>query len=136
MECTMDNLLQLVYVICMIYFGSFSERANRVRRQIVSDLNGTAVCPEGMDLNAASQICPKPKSKCITNGSCSQNVNCAHGFWYPRMGRRRRRSFFPWGNCWNQHITRRVTVCCEYICDNPGKSNNGTAEIFERARVL
>ena len=34
--------------------------------------------------------------------------------------------------CREHHLTRRVTRCCEYICENVGNPNNGTAEIFER----
>ena len=126
----------------MTCVGSFAEGASRVRRQTAGNgLNGTALCPGGLDLNAAYQICPEPKSKCKTNLSCLKTVKCNN--------KRGRRSLWGWGvfsdrrfrpyrrsrrsGCWNEHTIRLVTVCCEYICDNNGgSSNNGTAEILER----
>jgi len=109
------------------------EKGNRKRRQSGSSLNGAALCPGGMDLNTAYQICSEPKSKCKTRLSCSKSVRCG-------LARRRRFGFW-WGShhyrpsrssCWDEHTTRRVTECCEYFCENAGNPNNGTAEIFER----
>ncbi|XP_078345519.1 uncharacterized protein LOC144631033 isoform X2 [Oculina patagonica] len=115
------------------------ERANRVRRQTGNGLNGTALCPGGMDLNAAYQICPEPALDCETNMSCIKSPKCfPHQVpqipYFVRMWRlgRRRRSSGSDVSCWNMHTTRLVTVCCKYICNNIGNSNNGTAEIFER----
>ena len=51
---------------------------------------------------------------------------------YGRYGRdtrsRSRRSVI----CWDVHTTRKVTVCCKYICNNSENSNNVEQEIFQR----
>lgn len=158
--------------IRMTFFGCFTGRTNRVRRQSGSGLvNGTALCLGGMDLNEASQVCSEPKMECKTEYTCSKIVKCKNvtrdtdntrdthstrdqrrmrklrlrvgyrgrlmGFHRRYLHRRRfrrlslvrpRRSV----SCWNVHTTRRVTVCCKYICNNAGNSNSGTAEILQR----
>ncbi|XP_078350565.1 uncharacterized protein LOC144639503 [Oculina patagonica] len=117
--------------------GVQTEKTDRVRRQTGSGLNGTALCSGGMDLNSAYQICPEPELDCETNVSCIKNPKCNMRRWvrsmpsffhYGWMARNRRRR----SRCWNEHTIRLVTVCCKYICNNIGNSNNGTAEIFER----
>ena len=111
-----------------IYFGrrfsvgSFAEKGNRKRRQIESSLDAAPLCPGGMDLNTAYQICSDPKSECKTRLSCSKSARC---------GLARRRRSLHLSGCWNEHIIRRVTECCEYFCENVANPNNGTADIFQ-----
>ncbi|XP_078354918.1 uncharacterized protein LOC144639495 isoform X2 [Oculina patagonica] len=114
------------------------ERANRVRRQIGSGLNGKALCLGGMDLNLAYQICPEPKLKCATTRSCTHTTKCKTrrrrwiGGGWSRSHRQSTQSSSSRSDCWTEHVYRMVTVCCQYICNNIGNCNNGTAEIFER----
>lgn len=121
--------------VCITPVGSFTERGNQKRQQ--TERNSAVLCPGGMDLNAAYQICPGPKSKCKTQFSRSKSVRC---------GRSRRRRFcfigLTWLNhyhysprrssCWDEYTTRRITECCEYFCENVVNPNNGTAETFAR----
>ena len=103
-----------------------AEKGNRKRRQIGSSLDVAALCPGGMDLNTAYQICSEPKSKCKTRLSCSKTARCG-------LARRRRSwwgfSFSHRSRCWDKHITRRVTECCEYFCENV--ENSTTIVILE-----
>ena len=118
--------------VCITPVGSFTERGNQKRQQ--TERNSAVLCPGGMDLNAAYQICPEPKSKCKTQLSRSKSVRC---------GRSRRRRFcfiglswlYPYHyrpSCWDEYTTRRITECCEYFCENVGNLNNGTVETFAR----
>ena len=147
---------------CSKYFGrefsdsSFPEKGNRKRRQVGSSLNATALCPGGMDLNKAYQICSEPKSKYKTRLSCSKTARCGltrsrRWSWLPYQGahygllpypiyrthrrwrpRPRPRQLPRRSGCWDEHTTRRVTECCTYFCDNVGNPNSGTTDIFER----
>ena len=115
--------------------GSFAERGNRLRRQIGSSQNNTALCAGGMDLETAYLMCSEPKSKCKTFSTCIKSARCGRA-------RRRRWTFLPIGffdwppsrgsGCWDEHTITRVTDCCEYICEDVGSPNNRTEGIFER----
>ncbi|KAJ7340044.1 ATP-binding cassette sub- F member 3 [Desmophyllum pertusum] len=81
------------------------ERANRRRRRIRTSPIGKSLCPGGMDLNTAQQICPEPEKRCQEKGSCYNYVLCGNS----RRGRAKR--------CQNRHGVSKIT-CCKYICLN------------------
>ena len=150
------------------FFGCFTGRTNRVRRQSGSGLeNGTALCPGGMDLSEASEACSEPKLDCKTEYTCGKIVKCRNvtrettnvrdrrlrigrmlrlfnrrgymGFHHRLRHRRFRRDSRSLSRrsviCRNVHITRKVTVCCKYICSKAENSDNEGAEIFERRHI-
>lgn len=132
-------------------------RTNRVRRQSESGLaNDTALCPGGMDLSEAREACSNPELDCKTEVTCSKFVKCRnvtrntnnvrdqrlhrfhlrhhfHHFYFRHLRLRRDSPSLPRQSvvCTNFHTTRKVTVCCKYICSNTASSNKEEAEIFQ-----
>lgn len=95
--------------------GSFAERAHRTRRETTRSLNGTELCHRGMDLNAASQICPEPELKIKEYHTCVKFIECDGR----RIGR------LPHGGHGKSHDPGCRTVhgsglivCYQYICNN------------------
>ncbi|RMX53087.1 hypothetical protein pdam_00018882 [Pocillopora damicornis] len=97
---------------------------NRVRRQSESGLNDTKLCPGGLDLNSALQVCSEPKIECDQTLMCFEISRC-NDFW------RRRRSLPFWlsyGGCWYDHDTRNIVECCSYVCNDIDEPTTGTVE--------
>ena len=114
-----------------------------------------------MSLSEAREACSEPELDCKTELTCSKFVKCrnvtrnTNNVRDRRFRRRHRhrhlRHHFGLFNfrhlrvrrdspslprrsvvCSNVHTTRKVTVCCKYICSNTARSNKEVAEIFQR----